>query len=248
MKISIVMTCYNSEKYIKEQLDSILKYSPIDAEIIICDDCSKDNTVTIIKNYNDKRIKLFVNEQNLCANGNFNQCLSKVTGDIVVISDSDNVWLEGKIDKVVPYFDNPKVGLVMHDSIITNEQLEPIMDSYFKWRHSKPGLFRNIYRNGYGGSMMAFRASLLKYIYPLPDNLPFFFDEWIGMMCARHSKCIFIPDKLTYWRRHDNTVSSLNLVNKNDNKQQKKKHSFKINKYINIIIDRAKKIRFAFSR
>lgn len=248
MKISIVMTAYNSEKYISEQIKTILDNSPEDAEIIICDDCSKDNTVNIIKSYNDDRILFFENEHNLGVNGNLEKCLTLVTGDIIVLSDSDNIWLEGKIDKVLPYFEKPNVGMVMHDAKIVNENLEPILDSYYAWRKSKPGLLRNIIKNGYGGSMIAFKSSLLKYILPFPKNLPFFFDEWIGMMCARHSKCIFIDEKLSLWRRHEGTVSSVGKVGNNNKKTKNKKHSFKISKYINIIIDRAKKLRFALSR
>ena len=140
-----------------------------------------------------------------------------------MLSNSDNVCLEGKIDKVLPYFDNSKVGLLIHDPIIVNENLEPIMDSYFEWRHSKPGLFRNIMRNGYGGSMMAFRSSLLKYILPFPKNMPFFFDEWIGTMRARHSNCIFISDKLSLWRRYGGIVSSTGILGNNIGKKAKKK-------------------------
>lgn len=245
MKISVVMTCYNSSKYIKEQLDSIFRELPLDSELIISDDCSKDNTIDIIKSYNDPRIILLINRVNLGPNLNFQRCLEKVSGNIIVISDSDNVWYSGKINKVLPYFDDKKVNMVMHDAIITNELLEPIRDSYFSWRKSKPGLLRNIIKNGYGGSMMAFRTTCLKYILPFPKRMPFFFDEWIGMMCEKHGKCIFIDDKLSAWRRHDNVVSSLSVNEKNvDIKKEKFK---RIKRLYSFAKDRSFKIWFAIT-
>lgn len=248
MKISVVMTSYNSEKYISEQLESILQNCEADTEIIICDDCSTDNTINIINTFDDSRIKLYINNVNLGVNKNFENALHFVTGDIVIISDSDNVWLKGKITHVLPYFRNNKVGLVMHDAIITNDKLEPIVDSYFGWRHSKPGLLRNIIKNGYGGSMIAFKSSLMRHILPFPKKMPFFFDEWIGMVCSKYSKCIFINEKLSMWRRHDSTVSSINQVPHSNQDKTDIKHFFIFIHIINIIIDRINKIILIFFR
>lgn len=236
------MTSYNSSKYIKEQLDSIFLQLSKNDELIICDDCSVDNTVSIIESYKDSRIKLFKNKKNLGANGNFEKCLSKVTGDIIVISDSDNVWLDNKISKVLPYFDDKKVNMVMHDAIITDKDLCPILDSYYMWRHSKPGLIRNIIKSGYGGSMMTFRASLLTRLLPFPKHMPFFFDEWIGMIAEKYGKCVFISDKLSYWRRHEEVTSSIGAVGSNrsqcpeSNEKMFKKFVARINERIRKII------------
>lgn len=242
------MTSYNSSKYIKEQLDSIFPQLQENDEIIICDDCSKDNTIEIISSYKDPRIKLYNNETNLGPNHNFEKCLSKANGDIIVISDSDNVWLPGKIDKIIPFFDNRKVNMVMHDAIITNERLEPIMDSYFAWRKSKPGLLRNIIKNGYGGSMMAFRSSCLEHILPFPKKMPFFFDEWVGMMCEKYGKCIFINEKLSYWRRHNNVVSSLNTLSNQQSSSDDRKRGIAIKSFFSRIYERLMKIKLAITR
>ena len=244
MTVSIVMTCYNSAKYINEQIDSILPELSKDMELIICDDQSKDNTVDIIKSYNDPRIKLYINERNYGAVRNLEHVISLANNEIIVIADSDNVWYEGKISKVLPYFSNPKVTMVMHDAIIVDSNLNVIMDSYFSWRKSKPGLIRNILKNGYGGSMMAFRKTMVRYILNSPKKMPCFYDEWIGMMCEKHGKCIFIDNKLSCWRRHDDVASSLDVHKKLDNKKEYFKN---IKFFIFIIKDRLVKFWLAFT-
>ena len=207
------MTSFNSEKFIKEQIDSIFSEISSPFELIICDDGSKDSTIKIINDYSKKHseIKLIQNERNYGSIRNLEHVISFANGDIIVIADSDNVWLSGKINKTIKYFDNPKVSLVMHDAVIVDENLNTIMPSYYEWRKTKPGLFRNILRNGYGGSMMAFPSWMKRYILKSPKHIKVYFDEWIGMMCSKHGKVIFIQDKLSLWRRHSEAASSQGL-------------------------------------
>ena len=108
MKISLVMATYNGEEFLIEQLDSIRNQSREVDEVIICDDCSKDNTVSIIKkyimDYELKNWNLLVNKQNLGYADNFHYAMTKATGDLIVFSDQDDIWLYDRIEKMEKCF------------------------------------------------------------------------------------------------------------------------------------------------
>lgn len=93
--ISVAMCTFNGEKYIKEQIESIINQSLVPDEIVICDDCSKDNTINIIKetlaNWSGKA-NLIINEDNLGYRKNFEKAISLCNGDIIFLSDQDDVW------------------------------------------------------------------------------------------------------------------------------------------------------------
>ena len=101
--VSVVMCTYNGEKYIREQIDSILNQSYPIYELIIQDDCSTDGTVNIINEYVNKfsNVQLYINEKNLGFNKNFESVAMKAHGDFVAISDQDDVWFPKKIEKQV---------------------------------------------------------------------------------------------------------------------------------------------------
>jgi len=114
MKISVCMATYNGERYLKEQLDSILKQLSFTDEIIISDDGSQDRTIEIIESFGDSRIKLFHStQQNLIYN--FENALSKASGDIIFLSDQDDIWYENKVEKSMYHLQ--KYGLVFSNAL-----------------------------------------------------------------------------------------------------------------------------------
>lgn len=126
MKVSVAMCTYNGEKYIEEQLNSILHQTKID-EIIICDDGSKDKTLEIcneiLKSSNvEYTLKL---NKNLGFAKNFYQAITLCSGDIIFFCDQDDIWKENKIDLMCQVFNNdPDTLLVFSNAYITNENLE----------------------------------------------------------------------------------------------------------------------------
>ena len=98
--VSIAMATYNGEKYLREQLDSLVKQTYSDLEIIICDDCSHDSTSQILHEYaeKDSRIKLFFNEKNLGFKKNFEKAISLCNGEYIALSDQDDIWELNKIE------------------------------------------------------------------------------------------------------------------------------------------------------
>ena len=103
MKISVCLATYNGEKYIKEQLDSILPQLSANDEIIISDDNSTDDTINIIRSLNDERIKIYVNKTKGIVK-NFENALNNASGDIIFLSDQDDVWKNDKVKKILSAF------------------------------------------------------------------------------------------------------------------------------------------------
>ena len=228
MKVSVALVTYNSEKYLREQIDTILLNLSPDDEVIVSDDGSGDSTLDILHDYQvkDSRFRIYQIEHSGC-NGNYENAISHCSGDIIFLSDDDNVWLKDKVDKVKAIFEsNPEIGFVMHDCEVCDANLVPLGPTYFELRKAKPGLWRNIMRVSYGGSLIAFRKELLKYILPFPKKMPVFYDEWIGTMASKHSKVVFIPDILSKWRRHSGSQSTGYLSSKGT-AVTKKRFSFK---------------------
>ena len=101
--VAVVMCTYNGEKFLREQLDSILRQTYPISEIIVQDDCSTDSTVAILRSYaaRDGRVRVIVNEHNLGFNRNFRSAVMKATADFVAISDQDDVWMPDKVERQV---------------------------------------------------------------------------------------------------------------------------------------------------
>ena len=101
--VSVIMTTYNGEKYLREQIDSIISQTYPIYELIIQDDGSTDNTVSIARDYakSNPAVKVFVNEKNLGLNQNFKTAVMRATGDFVAISDQDDVWYPQKIERQI---------------------------------------------------------------------------------------------------------------------------------------------------
>jgi glycosyltransferase involved in cell wall biosynthesis len=226
MKISVALITYNSEAYLRPQIDTILENLGPDDEIVVSDDGSIDSTEQILASYagRDSRFHLFSIQHAGC-NANYENAISHCTGDIIFLSDDDNVWLPGKVKAVCQVFEaNPQVTFVMHDCQICDADLNEIKPSFFQDRKAKPGLLRNIMKCSYGGSLIAFRKSLVKRIIPFPKRMPVFYDEWIGLEASKHGKVYFLPEILSKWRRHAGSASSGFIAENGQVVTKKKSH------------------------
>lgn len=204
MNISVAIATYNGEKYIKEQLDSILIQLNDDDEIIISDDNSTDNTIKIIKKYKDSRIKIYKN-LNKGIISNFENAILKCNNEIIFLSDQDDVWKLNKVEKILAYFkSNKKINCVISDYEITDEKLNIIKKE--KMLSKNKSILANIFKNSYMGSAMAFRSNIKKEISPFPKKIPMH-DIWIGMILSQNGDVEFCEEKLFYYRRHNEAVT-----------------------------------------
>lgn len=203
--ISVCMATYNGEKYLREQVDSILSQLTKDDELIISDDGSTDSTIDILKSYNDSRIKIFINAHTHGVNGNFENALRHANGNYIFLSDQDDVWLDGKVDTCVTALS--EYDCVIHDAFVVNSNLEVTSCSFFTERKSGPGFWKNLYRNTYLGCCMAFNRSVLSAILPIPITKSYYHDNWIGSIADLKFNLIFSPYKGILFRRHEYNTS-----------------------------------------
>ena len=218
-KISVCIATYNGEKYIKEQLDSIICQLGEDDEIIISDDESNDNTIQIIENFKDPRIKIFSHSPNRktkyrfdLTTRNIENALSKAQGDFIFLADQDDIWVENKVKKIIPLFE--KYSLILHDCTIIDNSKKVLHESYFKLIKSKSGIINNLIKNSYLGCCMAFKKSILKKSIPFPIS-PIPHDIWIGLIAELKENVFFSNEKLIQYRRHENKLSSSSLKSNN---------------------------------
>ena len=102
LKISVAMTTYNGGRFLEEQLESIFHQTMLPSEVVVIDDGSNDNTISILDNYSKSHnLKYYVNAEHLGINKNFEKAIRMTSGDIVFISDQDDVWLKNKIGVMV---------------------------------------------------------------------------------------------------------------------------------------------------
>lgn len=203
--ISVCMATYNGGKYIDKQLSSILKQLDENDEIIISDDGSKDGTLDIINSFKDKRIHVFNNNGRQGVVPNFENALTHAKGDIIILSDQDDVWADNKVSVIKEKLKN--VDLVVHNSLLMDAKGNISDVDFFSLRHSGSGYLKNLYKNTFVGSCMAFKSILLKQVLPFPKHI-LWHDMWIGLMAEKHRKTLFIPDCLLYYRRHGDNASA----------------------------------------
>jgi len=229
--ISVCIATYNGEKYIKEQLRSILSQLGDKDEIIISDDRSTDSTVEIIESIGDLRIKIFLNDNHrhkLSLISNFENALMKASGDYIFLSDQDDIWEKNKVDVMLMYLLSNDV--VLSNATVVDYELKLLSKSLFDINHSKKGVLKNIIKNSFVGCCMAFNKKVLHAVLPFPKDIPMH-DMWIGFVGGLFFRTIFIDDKLIKYRRHELNVSN---TSEHSNFSVSRKISFRFNcvKYI----------------
>lgn len=212
MNISVAMCTYNGEKFINEQIDSILIQLSREDELIISDDGSTDNTINIIKEYSqkDKRIRFRKNELKPGVVNNFQNAINHCKNEIIFFSDQDDIWLNNKVKKVKMVFrTNPEIDVVLSDlEVFDSSTGNVIAESFMQKNNSKRGFVNNVLKNSYIGCAMAVRKSYLNKITPFPKNIPMH-DWWIGLNSELDNKTYIIYEPLIRYRRHENNVTGI---------------------------------------
>lgn len=196
-KVSIVMCTYNGEKYIREQLDSIIAQTYPIYELVIQDDGSTDNTMSIVREYEAKYpfVKSLVNSVNLGFNKNFESACMRTTGDFVAISDQDDIWYPDKIEKQVAAIGDHDICFCCHhrgksreNSILVKPQyaLEALLFTSFAG-HT---MLLN-------GTFIRRKESWLDYIY---------YDWSLAIQAQLGKGIVRIDEPLNWHRSHDDSA------------------------------------------
>lgn len=227
--ISVVMATYNGEKYIREQLNSILSELEEDDEVVISDDHSSDRTIQIIESIQDSRIKIFINPGQAGVNKNFENALKMASGDIIFFSDQDDIWLPGKVEACKEALKD--CDCVFHDALVIDAQGNTLKNSFYNNRLPSGNFWRNLWKTSYMSCRMAINRNTLKYVLPYPKKLYCYQEGWVGSMIALKSKVKFIDFKGIKYRRHTCNVS---CTSEKSPFSFRKKISFRTNLLLNV--------------
>ncbi len=207
MKISVALAAYKGEQYISEQIDSILSQLGENDELIVSDDYPEGKTRDIVLGYQseDKRIR-YIEGEGKGVVRNFENALRACTGDVIFLSDQDDVWMSDKVECVMNEFSNG-ADLVLHDAAVTDSELNITEPSYFALHGSNASFYGNMARNSFVGCCMAFTKELLHESLPFPEALPMH-DWWIALIAMKKKRNVVLLSKpLIKWRRHSATVT-----------------------------------------
>jgi len=210
--VSVVITTYNSERYIEYQLKSILNQTMHVDEFIIVDDCSDDSTVMIIKGlmkgYNYFMIE---HEENKGYLHSFEDGIKLASKKIIFLSDHDDYWEKQKIEKMVPYFNDISTVCVFSNGSLmdsNNNLIKGSLFESFKVKLSKNQLmdsgclFTKLLKNDFiTGATLCANSAFLKSLLPFPDKIVH--DKWIAYNAVLMNGLIGAKDKLIRYRIHD---------------------------------------------
>lgn len=211
--ISVCLATHNGEKYIKEQIDSILSQLSDSDELIISDDGSTDSTLDIIKAYNDHRIHIFninhpvtIKRAHARVAKNFENALRHANGNFIFLSDQDDVWYPNKVELCLKALDGNKYYAVLHNLECVNGELKPLGYNWYNDNNKFRFLNLLMLKGKHMGCALLIKRDLLRLILPFPKQLVLH-DFWIGLLAELYGGIIFIKNPLIKYRLHNNNTS-----------------------------------------
>lgn len=220
--IDILLPTYNGEKYLREQLDSILNQTYKNIRLIISDDCSKDSTPEILEAYRNKdsRIELYLQKENIGVVKGIEFLLQKVKSKYYMLADQDDVWLPIKVEKSIETLKRENADLVFGDLEVVDENLKTIYPSFgdFMLLNRKINKYIDSYKVNYlyncvTGCTVLSKKEFIEKILPIPAESKYLIhDHWIGIMAALNGKLAYMPEKYIKYRQHGNNQVGTNKI------------------------------------
>lgn len=203
MTIAVVIATYNGERFLGEQLDSVLTQTLLPSEIIIQDDNSKDGTWELLESYKRRYpdlIRLYRNEQSLGAHRNFIKAFQYVTADYIAPCDQDDIWMPEKLERLHNELSQKNYSLVACKELIRYEDGKEVLNSY-----SMPSIEDCIFNKSMAGHLMMVPRDAIK-VFELTDN--FSFDFGIALWAACENGGLVIDYHGCVWRRHSSVITT----------------------------------------
>jgi glycosyltransferase involved in cell wall biosynthesis len=202
------MATYNGERFVRSQLDSIIECLRDGDELVLVDDCSTDRTAEILREVQWANTVSIRNSSNLGVRKSFEKGLELAKGDVVFLSDQDDLWVAGKRDAFVARFEaDPLCSVVISDASIIDAEGREIGPSHMRTRGGfESDVVRNFVRNRYLGCAMAIRASVLRLALPIPDSVPMH-DVYLGLVGRLTGTVHYFETPYLQYRRHGGNAS-----------------------------------------
>jgi glycosyltransferase involved in cell wall biosynthesis len=198
------MSIKNGAKYLEAQVASILPQLGIGDELVVCDDRSTDNSISIIESFKDNRISILTSPSPGIV-ASFGHALEQCKGDFIFLADQDDIWAPSKIERMSSMLSS--WDLVVCDCALIDENEHIRLESFFQWNKSGKGLLRNLFRNSYMGCCMAFTRRVKEHALPFPEGIVMH-DYWIGLVSELYFSPLFIHESLVLHRRHGDNHST----------------------------------------
>ena len=224
--ISVILCTYNGEKYLEEQIDSVLRqtYRPI--ELIISDDASTDATPSILRRYASNPLcRIFYQEKNIGLSENFSFAAKQSSGAFLAFADQDDIWLEDKLASL-----HPAIGdhlLVYSDSLLVNEEgmslgkkLSDIRNMYSG--NDSRGYF--LYSVVWGHGMLI-RRELMEKSLPVPSQVHH--DVWLAFKALTLGGIVYLDKVTTHYRQHETSTSKTIAQKQETRARSIRYHDFK---------------------
>lgn len=225
--IDILLATYNGGNYIREQLKSIFNQSYKDFTLIIRDDLSTDNTLSIIEEfrvlYPEKIIVLTDELGRLGASNSFMTLLKYSNADYVMFCDQDDVWLENKIELTIKKMKGEEKGkinfplMVFTDLKVVDEKMEIISRSFWDYQKLDISIIQNwkklLAQNVITGCTIMINKYAKQIVLPFKFENKIMHDQWIGVNVSKYGEIYFIENPTILYRQHSNNVDGAHLFN-----------------------------------
>lgn len=214
MRISIALCTYNGARFLRAQLDSFARQDRLPDEVVVCDDGSSDSTIEVVESFAAQApfpVRLYRNSENLGSTRNFAKAIELCQGDVIALSDQDDVWLPHKLKQMEQAFlTKPTVGFVFSDAHMVDEQVQPL--GYSLWECvrlsrserrlvQKGEAFRIlVQRFVVTGATMAFRAKYKELVLPISTN--WVHDGWIALLISGVADGCALEEPTVLYRQH----------------------------------------------
>jgi glycosyltransferase involved in cell wall biosynthesis len=219
LAVSVALCTHNGAEFVGEQVDSILNQTTPPRQLVLSDDDSTDDTVALVRESvevfrrtgGDIELVVLQNHPALGVAQNFAQAIAACTGDLIALSDQDDVWQPRRIEVIARYFlDHPDVTLVHGDARLVDDDGEPLGRTLFESLRVTPrermqvergiAIHTLIRRNIVTGATTVFRRSLVDLALPIPSG--WIHDEWLAIMAAVFGRVAIVPGLLVDYRQH----------------------------------------------
>ena len=213
MAISVCMATYNGEMFIEKQIVSILSELHEIDEVIVVDDCSSDGTLAKLEKFNDNRIKIHKNINNIGPTASFDKAISLARNDFVFLSDQDDIWTPGRVDLMIRYLEASEAMLLTSNfTWIDDNEISAIIEFDGVSANQSNNYVKNIIdifigKTNYFGCAMLFRKELIKIISPIPSCVESH-DLYIAMAANIMKANCHIDEETFLKRKHKTNVTS----------------------------------------
>lgn len=213
-RLSVAMCTYNGSRFVSEQLQSIATQSCLPYELVVCDDGSTDDTIAVIRTFAPHapfRVRVFSNDQTLGVSKNFEKAIQNCDGDVIALSDQDDIWNPEKLERLSEALDNhSRAGYAFSDAEIVSEDGKSLGISLLEDLGLKRGPMQRFVSSGQlevllkvnvvMGASLAFRTSLKGIILPISPR--WMHDHWIAVLGSTLSYGVCLSECLLKYRRH----------------------------------------------